>query len=252
MPALSATIITKNEAQHLERALRSLGSADETIVVDCGSTDGTQEIARRLGARVLEHPWEGFAAQKNFAASQATHDWILSLDADEELNPDAQEFLHAWKMTLPEASAYRLARRAYYCGRWIRYSGWYPDWKIRLYDRRRARFEGAYVHESVVTDGLVRTLPGEILHYTCDSLAEHRERIEFYTELAAREMFDRNDSVNILKRLIMPPWAFVNAYFLHLGVLDGKAGFHIARMAARYVQRRYEKLDALRAQARHS
>ncbi len=249
MPSVSATIITKNEAGSIERAIRSLGAADEIVVVDCGSTDGTVDAAKRLGARVLEHPWESFASQKNFAAGEAGHDWILSLDADEELNPDARDFLRAWKSSLPGAAAYRLARRARYCGRWIRHSGWYPDWKIRLYDRRRGRFEGAYVHESVATDGPVGTLPGEILHYTCDSLAEHRSRIEFYTDLAAREMFDHNEGVSALERLVMPPWGFVNAYFLRLGVLDGAAGFNIARMAARYVRRKYDKLEALRAQA---
>jgi glycosyltransferase involved in cell wall biosynthesis len=247
MPSLSATIITRDEARRLERAIRSLAAADEIVVVDSGSTDGTVDLARRLGARVLEHPWEGFAAQKNFAAGEARHDWIMSLDADEELDPDAQDFLRIWKTSLPRAAAYRLPRRARYCGRWIRHSGWYPDWKIRLYDRRRGRFEGAYVHESVVTEGPVAALPGEILHYTCDSLAEHRERIEFYTGLAAREMFDRGESVKAFERILLPPWAFVNAYFLRLGVLDGAAGFDIAWMAARYVRRKYAKLDALRA-----
>ena len=249
MPLLSATIITKNEARHLARAIRSLAAADEILVVDSGSTDGTAKLAQDLGARVLIHPWEGFAQQKNYAASRARHDWILSLDADEELNPEAQNALRTWKDSVAHAAAYRLARRARYCGRWIRHSGWYPDWKIRLYHRRRGRFEGVYVHESVVTDRPIVTLPGEILHYTCDSLAEHRERIELYTDLAAREMFDRGEHVQTIERIVMPPWAFVNSYLLRFGILDGTAGFQIACMAARYVRRKYDKLEALHAQS---
>jgi (heptosyl)LPS beta-1,4-glucosyltransferase len=252
MPSLSATLITLNEAANIERAIRSLSAADEILVIDSGSTDGTVEIARRLGARVIEHPWAGFAAQKNFAASAASHDWILSLDADEELNADARQAVLAWKKSSPRSTAFRFARRARYLGRWILHSGWYPDWKIRLYDRRSAKFEGGYVHESVKTNGPVETLAGEILHYTCDSLADHKKRIEFYTDLAAREMLDRGERAGALERLAMPPWTFFNSYFLRLGVLDGAPGFLIARMAARYVRSKYAKALALRAAPKDS
>jgi glycosyltransferase involved in cell wall biosynthesis len=245
MPSLSATIITLNEAANIERAVRSLGPADEIVVVDSGSTDGTVEIARRLGATVIENPWEGFAAQKNLAAAKAGHDWILSLDADEELNADAQQAVRDWKQSSPKAAAYCFARRARYLGRWILHSGWYPDWKTRLYDRRRARFDGAYVHETVKAAGPVERLGGEILHYTCDSLADHQKRIEFYTHLAAREMLAKGERAGALRRLAMPPWLFLNTYFLRLGLLDGVQGFHIARMAARYVRMKYAKAEGL-------
>jgi glycosyltransferase involved in cell wall biosynthesis len=241
MPAISATIITRNEAPKIARAIRSVACADEVLVVDAGSTDGTQETARALGARVLEHAWQGFAAQKNFATNQARHDWILSLDADEELNADAQAALAQWKHTEPTASGYRLARRALYLGRWILHSGWYPDYKLRLYDRRCGKWMGEYVHESVTVGGAVETLEGEILHYTCDSLAEHRARIEFYTDLAAREMIARGDQVGVPRRILTPPWVFFSTYFLRLGVLDGPQGFLIAWMAARYVRRKHAK-----------
>src|SRR5579875_916917 len=191
MPPISATIITHNEATHITRAIRSLDCADEILVVDSGSTDDTVQIAEGLGARVIVHPWEGFAAQKNFAVREARHDWVLSLDADEELDEEARDAIRTWKQSEPRAVAYRFARRARYLGRWILHSGWYPDWKIRLFHRGRARWQGDYVHESVVADGPIETLPGEILHYTCDTLDEHRKRIEFYTDLAAREMYDR-------------------------------------------------------------
>jgi len=247
MPALSATIITHNEGANIARAIRSLACADEIVVVDSDSTDGTREIASSLGARVITHRFGGFAAQKNFSTSQAQHDWILSLDADEELDPRAQAAVLEWKRSEPSAAGYQFARRAQYLGRWILHSGWYPDFKLRLFDRRRGRWEGAYVHESVVVDGQVITMPGEILHYTCNTLDEHRQRIEFYTDLAAREMFDRGESVSLLRRALGPLWIFLNSYVLRLGMLDGAPGYLIAKMAARYVRRKYAKLKALRA-----
>lgn len=246
MPLISATIIARNEAEHIARAIHSLSCADEVIVVDSGSTDNTVEVARKCGARALTHPWEGFAAQKNFATSQATHDWILSLDADEELDESGRAAVLEWKAKAPAAAGYQFARRAFYLGRWILHSGWYPDFKVRLFDRRQGEWQGAYVHESVVVAGQVETLAGDILHYTCDSLEDHALRIEFYTSLAAQEMYDRGEHVSSIRSFIAPPWIFLNTYFLRLGILDGPPGFAIARMAARYVQRKYAKLSRLR------
>jgi glycosyltransferase involved in cell wall biosynthesis len=255
MPAISATIITHNEAAHIARAIHSLACADEVLVVDSGSTDATVQIASELGARVISHPWEGFASQKNFASGEAAHDWILSLDADEELNEDARLAVAEWKNSAPSAAAYRFARRARFLGRWILHSGWYPDWKVRLFDRRQARWEGDYVHESVVTEERVETLNGEILHYTSDSLSDHQRRIEFYTDLAAREMWERGERATGWRRILLPPWSFVHSYLLRLGVLDGVAGFQIAWLAARYVRRKYAKFEKIRAdnaQSSHS
>jgi glycosyltransferase involved in cell wall biosynthesis len=248
MPQLSATLITLDEAAKIARAIRSLAVADEIVVVDSGSRDATVEIARQCGARVVHHDWEGYAAQKNFAAQLARHDWILSLDADEELNADAQEAVEEWKNQEPKAAGYRFARRARYLGRWILHSGWYPDYKLRLYDRRAGEWRGSYVHESAVVQGRVETLPGEILHYTCDSLAEHRERIETYTGLAARQMFERGKRAGFPARLFAPPWKFFHTYFLRLGILDGRQGYLIAKMAAHYVRRKHQKWLALEAQ----
>ena len=248
MPPISATLITRNEARNIARAIRSLGSADEIIVVDSGSTDNTREIAAGLGARVIENAWPGFAAQKQFAVQQARHDWILSLDADEEFDAAAQAAITRWKGAEPAAAGYRFARRAYYLGRWILHSGWYPDFKVRLFDRRRASWQGDFVHESVVVSGLVETVDGDILHYTCDSIEEHRARIEFYTDLAAREMLEQGRRVGGLRRTLGPSWVFFSTYFLRLGLLDGHQGYLIARMAARYVQRKYEKLAEMEKQ----
>jgi len=242
MPSLSATIVACNEANKIARALRSLACADEIVLIDSGSADRTPAIAAEFGARVINQPWLGYAAQKNLASSYARHDWILSLDADEELDTFAQESIRAWKGSQPAADAYRLARRAHYLGRWILHSGWYPDYKIRLFDRRKARWEGKYVHESVKVDGRLATMPGEILHYTCDTVEEHLQRIELYTDLAAQEMRERGETIPLLRRRLDPFWVFVHTYFFRLGVLDGRQGLRIARLAARYVRRKYAKL----------
>ena len=247
MPQISATLITLNEAQNIERAIRSLSAADEIVVVDSGSTDGTVEIAQKAGARVIRHDWEGYSAQKNFAAREAQHDWILSLDADEELNADAQAAIREWKLQEASAAGYRLARRAQYLGRWILHSGWYPDFKLRLYDRLRGEWKGAYVHESLIVSGPIENLRGEILHYSYDSFEDHLKRIESYTDLAAREMFERGRRPGFAAQLFVPPWTFLQSYFLRLGILDGHQGYLIAKMAARYVRRKYQKCAALEA-----
>jgi len=246
LPKISGTIISLNEAQNIARSIHSLSICDEIIIVDGGSRDGTQRIATELGARLIERPFSGFAAQKNLAAEQAQHDWILSLDADEELNADARESVKRWTSEIvePSVAGYRFARRTRYLGRWILHSGWYPDWKLRLYDRRRGKWQGDYVHESVVVNGRVQTLTGEILHYTCDSLQEHRDRIEFYTDLAAREMIERDERPTIIERAFVPGWIFLNTYLLRLGVLDGYQGLLIAWMAAQYTKRKYSKWAA--------
>ena len=244
MTPISATIVTLNEAGSIARTIRSLAVADEVLVVDSGSTDGTPEIARSLGARVVAHAWPGFSAQKNFASGEAKHDWILSLDADEELNEDAQAAVRNWKAAEPKAAGYRFRRRARYLGRWILHSGWYPDFKLRLFDRRRGAWQGAHLHESAVVQGPVETLAGEILHYTCDSIEDHEKRIEYHTDLAAQEMIERGERPGPARRLLVPPWVFIETYFLRLGVLDGPQGFAIARMAARYVRCKYAKAAA--------
>jgi glycosyltransferase involved in cell wall biosynthesis len=247
MPLVSATIITQNEAPNIARCIRSLRCADEVVVVDAGSTDDTPVIAEGLGARVVAHPWTGFASQKNCAVRCARHDWILSLDADEELDRVAISAVLGWKASEPVAAGYRFARRARYLGRWIRHSGWYPDYKLRLFDRRKGRWAGNYVHESVRVEGPVATLPGEILHYTCDSLADHRQRIELYTDLAAAELREQGKRIGLFHRQLDSWWTFAQIYFLRRGFLDGVQGFWIAYMASRYVGKKYAKCAQLAA-----
>lgn len=231
MPSISATIITFNEEHNLPRTLASLACADEVIVVDSGSTDRTREIAAQHGARVIEHPWTGYSTQKNFAATQARYDWILSLDADEAVSPELDKALREWKTREPEAHGYRIARRANYLGRWINHSGWYPDRKLRLYRRDKGRWTGA-IHESVIVDGRVADLLGDILHYTHASLSEHLRQLDRFTTIAARDMYDRGVRVSWLRMVAVPPTTFLKSYLLQQGFRDGARGFLIAAMAA--------------------
>jgi glycosyltransferase involved in cell wall biosynthesis len=238
---ISATIITHNEERDLPRAIESLRCADEIVVVDSGSTDRTVELATKLGARVVESAWQGYANQKNFAADQAAHDWILSLDADESLSEALEAELWQWKKRTPDRDAYTMPRLAQYLGRWIHHSGWYPDRKIRLYDRRKARWEGEYVHESVKVTGAVGHFESNLLHFTCDSLSEHLKTMDRYTTLAAEQILASRVEVTWGRLILEPVWTFFSTYILKLGFLDGIEGLAIANMAALYNFLKYAK-----------
>ena len=238
---ISATIIALNEQRNIARAIRSVGFCEEVLVIDSGSTDRTVEIARSLGAKVVTNDWPGYAAQKNFAASIARNDWILSVDADEAVGSELASQILRLKAQLPDRAGYDFPRLARYCGRWIRHSGWYPDRKVRLYRKDSGQWVGQYVHESLELSGPVGHLDGDLLHYTCDTPDQHVRNVERYTDLAAREIRESGSPVAAWKLLLGPPFSFVKSYLLQLGILDGKAGFMIARMAARYVFLKYSK-----------
>ncbi|HEY7679529.1 MAG TPA: glycosyltransferase family 2 protein [Terriglobia bacterium] len=244
---ISAVIVTLNEERNLGRALESLQPvADEVLVVDSGSTDRTRQIAESRGARFLEHPWEGYSRQKNYAASQARHDWVLSLDADEALGPELATEIQQIRQAGPgDAAGFRMPRLARYQGHWILHSGWYPDRKLRLYDRRRGCWVGDYVHERIEVDGPVRELRGNLLHYTCDSMEEHLRSVDRYTTLAAEDSFARQEGWILLRMLALPPWKFIETYLLRQGFRDGAAGLRIAAMAGYYVWRKYAKLRGM-------
>ena len=239
---VSATIITYNEERNLSRALESLRCADEIVVVDSGSSDRTVEIAQRLGARVIESTWQGYAKQKNFAADSASHDWILSLDADESLSEALEAEIWRLKKTGPQFDAYTMPRLAQYLGKWIRHSGWYPDRKVRLYDRRKAQWVGEYVHESVAVNGTVGHLDANLLHFTCESLSEHMKTMDRYTTLAAEQLVESGRTVTWWRLIFEPPWTFFRSYILKLGFLDGVEGLAIANMAALYNFLKYAKV----------
>jgi glycosyltransferase involved in cell wall biosynthesis len=241
MMKISATIITHNEERNLPRAIESLRCADEIVVVDSGSTDRTVELAEKLGARVIDSPWPGYAKQKNLATERAQHDWILSLDADESLSEALEAEIWRLKKAGPEYDAYTMPRLARYLGKWIRHSGWYPDRKIRLYHRAKGTWVGDFVHESIKVEGAVGHMEGNLLHFTCDSLSEHMKVMDRYTTLAAEQIVANKEDVSLARLLFQPPWTFLNTYVVKAGFLDGVEGLAIANMAALYSFLKYAK-----------
>ena len=236
MPAVTATIITLNEEDRIAETIASLSCCDEVVVVDSGSTDRTREIARSRGARVIEHAWQGYSKQKNFAAEQARNDWILSIDADERLSIELADQIVQWKKPLPEGErAYSMPRRVFYLAAWISHSGWYPDRKIRLYDRRFCRWQGDFVHESLSVNGEIGIFKGDILHFPYRDWNDHLDRIARYTDLAARAARSNGRRGNIGKLVLAPPLTFIKSFVLQAGFLDGWRGLAIAYMGARYV-----------------
>ncbi|MEZ5398349.1 MAG: glycosyltransferase family 2 protein [Bryobacteraceae bacterium] len=243
---ISAAIIAQDEERNIARAIESLRCCDEIVVVDSGSIDRTREIAQNLGARVIEASWPGYAAQKNYASDRATHDWILSIDADESLSEALEAEIWQLKKCGPRHHAYTMPRLAQYLGRWILHSGWYPDRKVRLFHRGKARWEGDYVHESVRVTGSVGHLESNLLHFTCDSLAEHLRTMDRYTTLAAEQMVALKQDVGWARLVADPMWTFVRTYFLQQGFRDGVEGLCIAYMAAFYNFAKYAKARFMR------
>ncbi|HKB11710.1 MAG TPA: glycosyltransferase family 2 protein [Vicinamibacterales bacterium] len=242
MPAVSVTIITRNEAADLADALTSVAWADEIVVVDSHSTDETAAIARRFTDRVVAREWPGYVAQKNYAASLATHDWILSLDADERVTPELAAEIKARLATSPSEVAFRIPRVTWHLGRWIRSTDWYPDFQLRLYDRRAAEWTGKYVHEAVSVRGRIGELRGELQHYAYRDIADHLETIDRYTTLAARQMYETGRRANLADLALHPPLAFLRNYVARGGFRDGATGFLISRMNAYYVFLKFAKL----------
>jgi glycosyltransferase involved in cell wall biosynthesis len=234
---ISATIITLNEEEHIAGACESVSWADEIVVVDSGSTDSTREIAAGFGARVIFREWMGFADQKQFAAEQAANNWIFSLDADERVSKELESSIREVQSEQNLAGGYRIPRRSFYMGRWIKGGGWYPDYQLRLYDRNHGRWEGSFVHESVkMAPGTrVESLKGDILHFSVRDASHHHRMIgERYAPLAARKMFAAGRRTTPLALITAPSSAFVRSFLLKAGFRDGLAGFSIAAFAAHH------------------
>jgi glycosyltransferase involved in cell wall biosynthesis len=242
VPKVTATIITLNEAEHIGAAIDSVSWADEIIVVDSGSTDGTADIARARGAQVSARSWTGYVDQKNHAASLASHHWILSLDADERVTPALAGEIQALLQSEPSKRGYRMPRVTFHLGRWIRTTDFYPDYQARLYDRRAARWRGDLVHESVQVDGGVGYLHRELQHYSFSDLADHVTRVNHYTTLAARQLHAAGRRATILGILVHPTAAFLRNYVLRRGFLDGSAGLLISVVNAYSVFLKFAKL----------
>ena len=248
MTKLSVTVITKNEAAHIDACLASVAWADERLVVDSGSTDGTPDLARGAGARVIVRDWPGYAAQKNFAASQVAHDWILSVDADERVTPALADEIQMLLRTPPARAGYRVPRVTWHLGRWIRTTDWYPDYQLRLYDRRRAEWPIRRVHESVTIAegaGSPGQLAGELQHFAYRDISHHHRTMDLYTTLAAEDMHASGRRADLFDLVVHPPAAFLRNYVLRRGIGDGAPGLIISAMNAHYVFLKFAKLWAL-------
>lgn len=245
MPRVSAILITRDEASNIEAALTSVAWADERLVVDCGSADATVALARAAGARVAHRDWTTYAEQKTHAGALAEHDWLFSLDADERVTPDLAGSIRRALASEPAVGGFRVARVNHYLGRAIRCTDWYPDWQIRLYDRRRARWKPVAVHESVVIDGPAGTLEGELTHFAYRDLSHHLRKIDHYTTLAAASLREREARVGAARLAAVPAATFLRNYLLRRGFTAGTPGFIVSAMNSYYVFLKLAKLWAL-------
>jgi glycosyltransferase involved in cell wall biosynthesis len=232
---VSAVLITKDAAGQLGDCLASLAFCDEIVVVDSASGDGTPALAASLGARVIQSEWRGFGPQKQFAVQQAANDWVLCIDADERVSDALREAILAvtrprsgvpgtQSEPAPTLGAFRFARCNRFMGRYLRHGEGYPDWSLRLFDRRRARWSDDPVHERVIADSEIGTLAGDLLHESAESLETYLAKQNRYSTLAAEEALARGKRASVVQLLMSPLLRFIKFYFLRLGLLDGLPG----------------------------
>jgi len=242
MRKLSAVIITYNEARNIKRCIASLQNvADEIVVVDSFSTDATPSICKGMNVQFHQRNWKGYSKQKNFGNGLASNDWILSIDADEALSEELQKSILAAKSNgNHENFAYH--RLTNYCGKWIRHSGWYPDTKLKMFNRTKSDWQGE-VHETLTVEpSSVKKLKGDLLHYSYHSISDHVKRADVYSTLGAKELFENDKKANLVKLLFNPWLKFNKMYLVKLGFLDGMAGFTIALITAYGTFLKYIKL----------
>ena len=243
MPTLSAILITRNEEANLEDCLASLdGLATQIVVVDTQSTDRTLVIAQRYGALISSPTdWPGFGPQKNRALDLASEDWVLSLDADERLTPELRAEIMG-VLDKPQTDCYAIPRLSWYCGRFMRHSGWTPDYVDRLFKRGSARFSSDLVHERLIPKGPVLKLKNRMLHYSFMNHAQVQEKMERYSTASAQQAFVRGKTASPLKAILHGAWSFFRTYILRAGFLDGPQGFSLACSNAQGTYLRYMKL----------
>ena len=246
MAKLSVIIITKNEADNIRACLESVNWADEIIVVDSGSNDDTVNICKELGAQVhTTADWPGFGVQKNRALSHATCEWVLSLDADERVTPGLRSEIESALNDPHGHDAFRVPRLSSFCGRYMRHSGWYPDYVTRLFQRGAARFSDDLVHESLIVNGSVGRLRQPLLHETFHDLEELLAKINQYSTAGARMLDEKNKTATLKKAIGHAVWAFLRTYIIRAGFLDGREGFMLAVSTAESTYYRYAKLMLL-------
>jgi len=239
---LSVIVITKNEAESIGTCLQSVSWAHEVIVVDSGSTDNTVAICRDYTDKIFVTDWPGFGAQKNRALDLATGDWVLSLDADEYITTELREEIQAAIVDPGEKVAFRMPRLSNYCGRFMRHSGWWPDYIIRLFLRERGRFSNDLVHERLVVNGPTGTFSNPIIHRAFEHLHEVIQTMNSYSSTGARMMHNENRKSGLFTALSHGFWSFVHTYIIRAGFLDGREGFMLAVSNAEGTYYRYLKL----------
>ncbi len=247
MKKVSAVIITYNEARNIEACLTSLTPvADEIVVVDSYSTDATPEICKSFSVKFIEQKFLGYVEQKNFALQQASYDYVISLDGDESLSKKLQESIIEVKKNW-QKDGYYCNRFNNFCGQWIKHSDWYPNKKLRVFDRRKATWAGINPHDHIELekDAKAGSLKGDILHYTYQSYSEFNQKTEYFSTIAAKAYYKLGKKAPWYKSVINPSWAFFKAYFLRLGFLDGYNGFVICVQTANITFLKYSKLREL-------
>jgi len=241
---LSAVIITYNAAADLDDCLQSLDFVQDILVVDSGSNDDTVEIAERHGARIIQQEWLGFGPQKQFAIEQASHDWVLCIDADERISSELQASIRK-TLEAPHCQVYRMRRCNRFLGRYLRHGEGYPDWNIRLFNRHHAAWAQVPVHEHILTRHPVGSLQGDLLHHSQDTLASYLEKQNRYTTLQAEQLFESGKRVGVLKIIASPLVRFIRFYIVRLGFLDGIAGFTHIAIGSFFGMMKYAKCYAL-------
>ena len=242
MAKISACIISYNEEKKIEDCLKSLQPVvDEIIIVDSNSTDQTIEIAKKYTDKIFTQTFLGYGKQKNFAVSKANHDWIINLDCDERLSEKLQKSILDIKNTLDDTQAWYMARKTFYIYRWLNHC-WYPDKKLRLYNKNKTQWSNADVHESVIPGNLkCNTLDGDILHYSFDSISDHLKTIDKFTEIGADEIVRKNKPVTVISPLTHASWTFIKLYLFKRGFLDGFAGLVVSVLSYVHVFIKYSK-----------
>ncbi len=241
MYKFSVAIITKNEEKNIGRCLESVKWADEIVIVDSGSTDKTLKICRKYNCKIIESEWLGFGKTKKFAVDSATNNWILSIDADEEVTPDLKKKILEI-LDNPKFNGYKIKRKSFYINKWINHCGWNKEYKLRLFNKQFGNFNEQMVHESVKLNGKIAKINKILKHYTYPNISSHLQKIDRYSKLFATELFKNGKKTSIFMAILKGKIKFLQMYFLQLGFLDGKEGFILSLNSAYGVYLKYLKL----------